>query len=113
MISLIYGGGFNLFVPKMRPDEEDYPWEVLKEQSKYFGPFTEAHGATSEKMGMTRSCMMEEVSPSGMTPFANTTEDEVCQGDRDFLCRIMKLKLDWRDRPTAREILKDKWLDSD
>jgi hypothetical protein len=54
---------------------------------------------------------MDEISPSQMTRFANTTEKEVCQRDKEFLGRIMKL--DWRDRPTASQLLKDPWFEGD
>jgi hypothetical protein len=53
--------------------------------------------------------LMDKISPSQMIPFANTTESEVCQRDKEFLCRIMKM--DWRDRPTAGQLLGDSWFE--
>ena len=32
----------------------------------------------------------------------------MCREDNEFIGKIMKL--DWRDRPTARELLVDDWL---
>jgi hypothetical protein len=45
------------------------------------------------------------------TPFYRTTEREVIKKDNDFVCKIMKL--DWRDRPTAKELLEDEWWHDD
>jgi hypothetical protein len=45
-----------------------------------------------------------------MTEFHRTTEKEVCKEDKEFIYKIMKM--DWRDRPTAKELLKDKWFDN-
>jgi hypothetical protein len=40
------------------------------------------------------------------------TEREVCRKDREFICKIMKM--DWRDRPTAKEFLEEaEWWEGD
>ena len=41
--------------------------------------------------------------------FSRVSETELPSGDRDFICSIMKM--DPRDRPTAKELLKDPWFD--
>jgi casein kinase II subunit alpha len=41
-------------------------------------------------------------------PFAKAEDKELAEEDRTFICKIMKL--DPRDRPTARELLQDPWL---
>lgn len=41
-------------------------------------------------------------------PFALAEDPELSKADRSFLCRIMKL--DPRDRPTAKELLMDEWF---
>lgn len=46
--------------------------------------------------------------PESMTPFSRVTEREVMEEDKEFILKIMKM--DWRDRPTARELLKDEWF---
>lgn len=43
-----------------------------------------------------------------MTPFYLTTEKEVCKKDKEFIGKIMMM--DWRDRPTAQELLEDEWF---
>ena len=54
---------------------------------------------------------MEQCSPDTMSPFALTDPIEVSDADKTFLLRIMKL--DPRDRPTAKELLHDKWFGVD
>lgn len=49
---------------------------------------------------------MDEISKSKTTPFSTTIEKKVYKEDKDFIGKI--LKLDWRDRPTAKELLQDK-----
>jgi casein kinase II subunit alpha len=41
-------------------------------------------------------------------PFAKAEDKELAEEDRTFICKIMKL--DPRDKPTARELLQDPWL---
>ena len=55
--------------------------------------------------------MIQEIPHDKLTPLACITEREVCTKDRDFIWKIMKL--DYRDRRTAREILADAWWDND
>lgn len=45
-----------------------------------------------------------------MTPYRYVTEREVSKEDTEFILRIMHMD-DWRYRPTARELLRDKWFD--
>ena len=42
-------------------------------------------------------------------PFSLVEDKEVTQEDKDFICRTMQL--DPRDRPTADELLADRWFD--
>lgn len=55
--------------------------------------------------------LMEEIPQSKTTPFHMTTEREVCQKDKAFIGKIMKM--DWWDRPTAKELLEDEWFMED
>jgi hypothetical protein len=32
---------------------------------------------------------------------------EVCKQDKELICKTMKL--DWRERPSAKELLEDEW----
>jgi hypothetical protein len=46
-----------------------------------------------------------------LTPFRWITKREVCVQDRDFILGIMKL--DYRDRPTAKEVLAHEWWEEE
>lgn len=54
---------------------------------------------------------MQEIPKSDTTPFRMITEREVCRRDNEFIRKIMMM--DWRDRPTARELLEDEWFRED
>ncbi|KAF2663521.1 serine/threonine protein kinase [Microthyrium microscopicum] len=109
LISLIYGGNFCLFRPRtVSYDHEEYGLEVLKRQFQYFGPFEKEYlEIASPEVVQAIFWLMQEVPAATMTQFHRTTEREVCQSDKDFIGKIMKL--DWRQRPTAKELLEDEW----
>lgn len=112
LISLIYGGDFNLFRPEVERDHEEYSLGVLMKQYSYFAPFpvTMEEIATFESK-ITMLWLIQEIPPEKWTPFAWTTEREVVKRDKEFIGKFMKLN--WKDRPTAKEILEDKWWDDD
>jgi hypothetical protein len=51
--------------------------------------------------------IMQSILQEKTMPFSRTTESEVSKGDNIFISKMMKL--DWRDRPTAKELLEDEW----
>lgn len=57
---------------------------------------------------MSISYIMNLIPPEAMTPFRFVTEREVSKEDKEFILKIMKM--DWRDRPTAKELLQDEWF---
>ncbi|GAB1194503.1 hypothetical protein APSETT444_003749 [Aspergillus pseudonomiae] len=83
--------------------------EVLKQQFRYFGPWPGKYEevASPETLHAIR-WIMQEIPKSETTPFAMITEKEVCKRDKEFIMEIRKL--DWRDRPSARELLEHEWL---
>ena len=110
LISLIYGGDFNIFRPKeARYGDENYNVEVVKSQFRYFGPFpAKVKEVFNEETLTSIVHLMHLIPPSKMTPFRMATEREVGKEDREFILKIMQM--DWRDRPTAKELLQDKWF---
>ncbi|KAJ8128990.1 hypothetical protein O1611_g4640 [Lasiodiplodia mahajangana] len=110
VISLLYGGDFNIFRPKdVRYGDETYGLEVLKSQFRYFGPFPSKVQEIFNVETLTSIVhLMDLVPPQAMTPFRHVTEREVAKEDKDFVLKIMKM--DWRDRPTAKELLSDEWF---
>ncbi|GIK02312.1 hypothetical protein Aspvir_006361 [Aspergillus viridinutans] len=113
LISLIYGGNFNLFRPRTVPyGHEEYNLEVLKQQFRYFGPFPPKYEEIAGPETVTAILyLMQEIPQSQTTPFQRTTEREVCQKDKAFIGKIMMM--DWRDRPTAKDLLQDEWFQED
>ncbi|GAB7354339.1 hypothetical protein MBLNU459_g4850t2 [Dothideomycetes sp. NU459] len=112
-ISLIYGGNFNIFRHKVVPfGHEEYNLEILKEQFRFFGPFPpKIDDITSEDTTQIIIYLMDEIPQSETTPFCMITENEVCKEDKVFIGKIMMM--DWRDRPSAQDLLDDKWFEED
>jgi hypothetical protein len=110
MIALIYGGDFNLVRQKVVPfGHEEYDLEILKQQFRYFGPFPENIGqAVSEETAAVILYLMREIPFSQVGLFQRITEKEVCKVDKTFISKIMRM--DWRERPTAKELLEDDWF---
>lgn len=113
LISLIYGGNFNLFRPRaISSDHEEYGLEVLKQQFRYFGPFPAKYQEVASPETIAAILyLMEEIPQSQTTPFHRTTEREVCKEDKKFIGKMMML--DWRDRLTAGQLLEDDWFNED
>ncbi|KAM5434422.1 hypothetical protein McanCB21832_003831 [Microsporum canis] len=111
LICLIYGGDFNIFRPAtVSHDHEEYGLEVLKQQFRYFGPFPAKYQEIAGPMTVTAILyLMQEIPRSKTTPFHLITEREVSKPDKEFISKIMEM--DWRDRPTVKQLLKDKWFD--
>lgn len=109
LISLIYGEGFNIFLPKdLDQDHDKFLLNVLKEQFRYFGPFPAKFGDIASE-GAINSILylMQEIPMEKLIPFSRVTEREVIKKDKEFIGKIMML--DWRDRPTAKDLLEDEW----
>jgi len=113
LISLIYGANFNIFRPKnMDRDHEEYVLGVVMEQFRYFGPFpAKIQEVCSAETVQSILYIMQEIPQSKMTPFSRTTEREVRRKDNEFISKMMKM--DWRDRPTAKELLQDVWWENE
>lgn len=51
---------------------------------------------------------MQTIPPERRKLFSRVSEQEISKGDREFVLKIMKL--DPRDRPSAAELLQDRWF---
>jgi hypothetical protein len=108
LISLIYGGDFNLFRPNLPRDHEEYQLGAVMQMFCYFGPFPASiEGIASQETVRGILWMMEQLSNDKLTPFRWITKREVCAQDREFVLGIMKL--DYRDRPTVKAVLRHEW----
>jgi hypothetical protein len=110
LISLIYGGDFNIFDPPGVPykfDNPEYEFEVLKRQFQFFGPFPAKYEQIADNDTVEVIIWLTENLRDKMKPFRLIAAREICQQDKEFIGWFMKL--DPRDRPTATEILAHKW----
>jgi hypothetical protein len=82
------------------------------QQYRYFGPYpAKIAVVVSEETVQSIVYIMQEIPLEKMTPFRWTTDAEVMKKDKDFIGKIMML--DWRDRPTAKDLLDDEWWNTD
>lgn len=96
----------------MKRDDEEYVVGVVMEQFRYFGPFpAKIEEIASPETVQSILWLMQEIPQENLTPFSWTTEKEVSKKDKKFIGKIMML--DWRDRPTAKELLDDAWWSND
>jgi hypothetical protein len=103
----------NLFQPQsLKRDEQRYLLEVLEKQFCYFGPFPERFlELADEETRQVYMFLMQTITTDDLPLFARVTERHLAAKDIEFIMKIMKL--DWRDRPTAKELLEDEWWQND
>jgi hypothetical protein len=102
-----------LFQPQgLKRGEEGYLLGVLEQQFRYFGPFQLPFLRMGDEEINTIALYLKQTIPEAdLTPFASITDRHVAKKDKEFILKIMQL--DWRDRPTAKEILEDEWWQTD
>ena len=82
------------------------------QQFRYFGPFPEKYDEiASPETAENVVCLMHLIPPSETIPFSRVNEQQICKKDKEFIGKMMMM--DWRDRPTAKELLEDDWLKDD
>lgn len=109
LISLIYGRGFHIFKPDVPADHDNYDVKILMKHHRCFGPFPLSYEEIADQTRLSVLTWIMENSPADtLRPFHLTTEREICKNDKDFVSKAMKL--DPRDRPSARELLEDPWF---
>ncbi len=91
-------------------DDDYYGFWVLVEQVRRFGPFNDSFEeiADTERLAICTGAIVYIQENQKWLPFSMSEDDELAQPDRDFIAKMMKL--DPRDRPTARELLQDAWF---
>lgn len=78
-------------------------------QFQFFGPFpAQYHEIADSDTIEVVLWLMENFPKDQMKYFHHITEKEVSREDKNFVCWIMKL--DPRQRPTARQILAHDWF---
>lgn len=83
---------------------------MLVEPVRRFGPFNESFKeiADAERLDICAAAIVYIQENQKWLPFSLSVDDELARPDRDFIAKMMKL--DPRDRPTARELLQDAWF---
>ncbi|KAK5629558.1 hypothetical protein RRF57_005273 [Xylaria bambusicola] len=104
------GDNHNIFRPKnIEYCDEAYNLEVVKSQFRYFGSFPgKVKEIFNDETVRSIIILMHMIPEDKMTPFKYVTERETAKEDKEFVLRIMHM--DWRDRPTAKELLQDEWF---
>ena len=90
----------------MKRDDDEYLLGFPSEQFRYFAPFPAKFAEIASPETVNSVLYLMQVIPfEKTTPFSRTTEREVGKDDKEFIGKTMRL--DWRDRPTATELLAD------
>ena len=85
---------------------------MLVEQVRRFGPFSDHFEeiADAKRLAICTGATVYIQENQKWLPFSMSEDDELARPDRDFTTKMMKL--DPRDRPTARELLQDAWFNA-
>lgn len=85
---------------------------MLVEQIRRFGPFNDSFEeiADAERLAVCTAAIVYIQENKKWLPFCKSEDDELARPDRDFIAKMMKL--DPRDRPTAKELLQNTWFKS-
>ncbi|EPE36450.1 Protein kinase-like (PK-like) [Glarea lozoyensis ATCC 20868] len=117
LISLIWGLNWQMFKPDpsdATSDDSGYIIHIIIKQLVYFGPtpksFIEIMPMKDTERWTVLAAATQWIIDNNKGKSFKYIEDEcLTEEDREFLLRVMKF--DSRDRPTARELLGDKWFD--
>ncbi|KAI9674994.1 MAG: hypothetical protein M1817_001400 [Caeruleum heppii] len=93
-------------------DDDPYEVKILLKNRQFFGLFPPSYGtiADDDRLAIL-TYVNNSVPPEDEKPFYLASSKEITAADRAFICKIMKL--DPRDRPTAKQLLADEWFQVD
>lgn len=108
---------YHLFKPspklKVDPEDAEYPIQVFLRQIQFFGPIPAKMKELADDQRLAIIKEVEdyiEVEEAKLAkPFSQVADPELKEGDKEFILKVMQL--DPRDRPTAKELLGDKWFE--
>ncbi|PKX91950.1 putative serine/threonine protein kinase [Aspergillus novofumigatus IBT 16806] len=107
LISLSMGDGFYIFKPDVPADHDEDDLRILMKSHRCFGPFSESYEEFADQQRLAVLVwVMQNSPPETLRPFHLTTSQEIYQEDKV----LRAMKLDPRDRPSARQLLEDGWL---
>jgi casein kinase II subunit alpha len=109
---LFFGDDLHIFMPedKFEPQGDEYTLHIIIRQVSWFGPFPLKFEEIVDPETLQNCSIVQQYINANalMKPFIRAKDPELDEDDKRFICRIMKI--DPRDRPTATELLRDKWL---
>lgn len=94
-------------------DDEEYLIHVLIRQLAHFGPTPKSYidlipEEDADRWGVLAAATVYIKENQKQRPFDIIQDDCLIEEDREFLLKVMKF--DPRDRPTAEQLLQDKWF---
>ncbi|TVY56267.1 Serine/threonine-protein kinase US3-like [Lachnellula cervina] len=116
LISLIWGLNWHMFKPDPKDataDDEEYLIHIIIRQLAHFGPVPKSYidlipREDSDRWTILGTATLYIKDNEKQRPFKIIEDDCLTEEDREFLLKVMKW--DPRDRPTARQLLQDKWF---
>ncbi|KAE9378289.1 alpha/beta-hydrolase [Stipitochalara longipes BDJ] len=116
LISLIWGLNWHMFKPDPKDataDDEEYLIHIIIKQLAHFRPVPKSYIDLIPRKDSYRWTILGSATQyikenQKQRPFKIIEDDCLTEEDREFLLKVMKL--DPRDRPTARQLLQDKWF---
>lgn len=106
---MIGGDNFFIFKPKFPRGHDEYELDTLAKYHIYFGPYPPSYADLADQETLQiLSAVMNNVPSEKLKPFTLASQREISKEDRAFVLKIMKL--DPRDRPTAKDLLDDEWF---
>ena len=105
-----------MFKPDLKDataDDEEYLIHIIIRQLAHFSPVPKSYielipREDSDRWSILALATQYIKDNQKQRPFKLIEDDYLKEEDRGFLLKVMKL--DPRDRPTARQLLQDKWL---
>lgn len=92
----------------MPADDDTYELKILIRQCQFFGPYPISYTDLADEDTQRILAFVMTATQNIWKPFNLIRASEISTEDKAFVMRIMKL--DPRDRPSAKELLQDEWF---
>ncbi|KAF2678485.1 hypothetical protein K458DRAFT_446460 [Lentithecium fluviatile CBS 122367] len=109
ILYLSFGGIYHPFESSVPAGHPEYHLQIVMKYYHIMGPWPLPWASRVDDETLTIiACVAENSPKETLRPLAWVKDKEIDEEDRRFLLHI--LKLDVKDRPSARGLLEDKWL---
>lgn len=93
-------------------DHEEYDLKILMKHHQCFEAFAASYDEIADKeRRAVLIWVMRHCPGDAMRPFHLTTSQEICDEEKEFVLKVMRLNQ--RDRPSAKELSEDSWFASE